>query len=61
MEPGEQRGAPPMPLSPTVPLPCALTLSQEEGLGHSPDLDLPWAALEAIVRDWGFTGSPGTE
>lgn len=23
------------------------------------DLDLPWAALEVPVRDWGFAGSPG--
>ena len=39
-------------------IPASL-LSPEEGQGHSPDLDLPWAALEATVRDWGFAGSPG--
>lgn len=39
--------------------PFLLTLPPKEDPGHSPDLDLPWAALEAIVRDWGFMGSPG--
>jgi hypothetical protein len=35
------------------------TLFREDSQGHSPDFDLPWAALEVMVRDWGFTGSPG--
>lgn len=36
-----------------------LLCSPGEDWGNLPDLDLPWAALEAMVRDWGFTGSPG--
>lgn len=40
--------------------PVLLTLPGKRA-GHLPGLGLPWAAPEATVRDWGFTGSPGTE
>ena len=55
---GVRGGALLRPRSPPVLLPAPL-LSLEEGQGHSPDLDLPWAALEVPVRDWGFARSPG--
>ena len=45
---GVRGGALLRPLSPPVLLPAPL-LSLEEGQGHSPDLDLPWAALEVPV------------
>lgn len=38
---------------------CLLTHLPGRGSPHLPGLGLPWVAPEAIVRDWGFMGSPG--